>query len=150
MHPTFEDELPVLLHGLSAFLPSEQEARSFFSPIEKDLWEMAEALGNMGCPFVVIKCGSKGQLLWDGLSKRRWHIPAYPARVKDVTGAGDSFCGGFLVGLDTSDDPLEASLRGAVSASITIEGLGPLYALDAYPGLAEARLKSLRSAVREA
>jgi ribokinase len=79
---------------------------------------------------------------------KRWHIPAYPATIKDVTGAGDSFCGGFLVGLDQSQDPIEAALHGSISASFTIEGIGPLYPLDAYQGLAQARMDSLRSAVR--
>jgi hypothetical protein len=40
-------------------------------------------------------------------------------------------------------------LYGAVSASLTIEGSGPFYALDALPGLAEARLDALKDGVRK-
>ena len=148
MQPTFQDELPIILHGLDVFLPSENEAKAFFLPQEMDLWEMAEAFGAMGCRFVVVKSGAGGQFLWDQSAKKRWHIPAYPAKIKDVTGAGDSYCGGFLVGIDQTQDPIEAALRGSVSASITVEGIGPLYPSEAYPGLAQARLNSLRSAVR--
>lgn len=148
MDPTFQDELPIILHGLDVFLPSENEAKAFFLPQQMDIWEMAEEFGEMGCRYVVIKSGAGGQFLWDQSAKKRWHIPAYPAKIKDVTGAGDSYCGGFLVGMYQTQDPIEAGLRGSVSASITVEGIGPLYPLEAYPDLAQARLDSLRSAVR--
>jgi sugar/nucleoside kinase (ribokinase family) len=149
MEPRFQDDLQTILHGLDAFLPSESEARAFFRPEEPDVWEMAEVFGNMGSRFVVIKCGAIGQYIWDKDGHRRWHVPAYPVKVKDVTGAGDTFCGGFLVGLDQTNDIVEAALRGAVSASIAIEGVGPLFTLEAMTGLAQARLEALRPAVRE-
>jgi sugar/nucleoside kinase (ribokinase family) len=149
MEPAFQDDLPVILHGLDAFLPSEVESHTFFRPAEPDRWEMAEAFGNMGSRFVVIKCGASGQYIWDQDRRRRWHVPAYPVKVKDVTGAGDSYCGGFLVGLDQTCDIVEAALRGSISASIAIEGIGPLYTLEALPSLAQARLEKLRPAVRE-
>lgn len=148
MNHNFQDELHLIVHDLDIFLPSENEARSYFLPQDIDVWEMAETFGSMGCKIVVIKSGTKGQYLWDNVSRKRWHIPAYPANVKDVTGAGDSYCGGFLVGMDMTQDPLEAALHGSVSASITVEGIGPLYSIETYPGLAEARLESLRLAVR--
>jgi ribokinase len=148
MEPEFHDDLPIIVHGLDVFLPSINEARTFFTPQEYDLWEMAEEFGRMGCRYVVMKSGSSGQYLWDEDRKKRWHIPAYPAKLKDVTGAGDSYCGGFIVGLDQTGDPIEAALRGSISSSFTVEGIGPLYPLESYPGLAQARLDSLRPTVR--
>ncbi|WP_322808043.1 PfkB family carbohydrate kinase, partial [Thermanaerothrix sp.] len=65
----------------------------------------------------------------------------------DPTGAGDAFCGGFLAGYRQTYDPLAAVLHGNVSASLVIEGSGPFYALEALPGLAQARLEALRDAV---
>ncbi len=149
MTPIFKRDLPTLLKGIDAFLPSELEAREFFSRGIKDTWEIAEAFSEMGPRFVVIKRGNRGQALWDRDSKRRWLIPAYPSKIRDVTGAGDAFCGGFLVGLNETQDPVEASLRGSVSSSLVVEGSGALYALGATPGLAQARLSSLRSGLRE-
>lgn len=148
MKPDFHDDLPIIVHGLDVFLPSVNEARAYFTSQDIDVWEMAEEFGGMGCRFVVMKSGASGQYLWDHNQKKRWHIPAYPAALKDVTGAGDSYCGGFLVGMDQTQDPVEAALRGSISASFTLEGIGPLYPLEAYPGLAQARLESLRPAVR--
>ncbi|MGZ6347424.1 MAG: carbohydrate kinase family protein, partial [Anaerolineales bacterium] len=109
----------------------------------------AEALGDYGCEFIVVKRGARGQMLYDSVSKKKWEIPAYPARVVDVTGAGDSFCGGFLAGYQKSYDPLRAVLYGSVSASLTIEGTGALHVLETLPGLAQARLDSLDGLVRQ-
>lgn len=148
MTPDFKLDLPKLMQGIDAFLPSEMEARSFFAPTSPDIWRMADQFADMGCRYVVIKLGAKGQALLDATHEKRWEIPAYPAKVRDVTGAGDSFCGGFLVGLVQTGDPLEATLWGNISASLTVEGTGALYALDRTPGLAHARLKSLRTTVK--
>jgi hypothetical protein len=143
------DDVRTLLQGLTAFLPSEQELRALFWGRTDDLWQMAEVLGGYGCEFVVIKCGSQGQKLFDRVSKKRWEIPAYPVHPADLTGAGDSFCGGFLAGYQQSCDPLRAVLCGNVSASLTIEGSGVFHALEALPGLAQARLESLAGTVRQ-
>ncbi len=148
MKPDYRDKLPAIVTGLDAFIPSEEEAKAYFRPRELDIWEMSEAFGDMGCQFVIIKCGARGQTLWERISGRKWRIPAYPARVYDVTGAGDSFCGGFLIGLTQTENPVEAALYGSVSASIVIEGTGALFALDSLPGLLEARLEVLRPQVK--
>jgi sugar/nucleoside kinase (ribokinase family) len=149
MQPPFAEEVKQLVHGLDAFLPSEMEARAFFRDAPDDLWQAAETFGLMGAKVIVIKLGARGQYVYETATQRKWHVPAYPAKVKDVTGAGDAYCGGFLVGLAQTDDPVEAALRGAVSASIVIEGVGALYPLDSTPGLAEARLLALRDSVRQ-
>jgi hypothetical protein len=148
MNPTYWNDVPALLTGLTAFLPSEEELCSLFQGHSDDLWEMAEAVGAYGCEMVVIKRGEGGQLVYDTTGRARWEVPAYPVRVVDPTGAGDAFCGGFLAGYRTSYDPLEAALHGNISASLVVEGYGPFYALDALPGLAQARLDALRQSVR--
>ncbi|MDO9129075.1 MAG: carbohydrate kinase family protein [Anaerolineales bacterium] len=138
-----------LLHGLTAFLPSEEELRALFWGASNDLWEMAEELAAQGCELIVIKRGGRGQMLYDAPARKRWEIPAYPAHLADPSGAGDSFCGGFLAGCRQTYDPLRAVLYGNVSASLTIEGSGAFHALDALPGLAQARLQSLAEIVRQ-
>ena len=149
MNATTLEDIRSLLQGVTAFLPSEQEIRSIFWGRSNDLWEMAETLGSFGCEYIVIKRAAHGQMLYDSISKKRWEIPAYPARLEDPTGAGDSFCGGFSAGYQKTFDPLRAVLYGSVSASLTIEGSGAFHALDAMHGLAQARLDSLASLVRQ-
>jgi sugar/nucleoside kinase (ribokinase family) len=149
MTPTYWGDVPALLTGLTAFLPSEDEMRSLFQSRTNDLWEMAEALSAYGCEIIVIKCGERGQLLYDAATRNRWEIPPYPARFSNPIGAGDAFCGGFLAGYRRTYDPLQAVMYGNISASLVVEGNLPTYALEALPGLQEARLEALRQLIRK-
>lgn len=149
MNPTFFDDMPALLSGLTAFLPSEEEARALFQGKSADLWEICAALTASGCEIIVIKRGESGQYLYDAPSRARWEVPSYPSRMLNPIGAGDAFCGGFLAGIRKTYDPLQAVLYGSISASLVVEGNDPLYALDALPGLADARLEALKQSVRK-
>jgi len=149
MNPTYWDDVPALLTGLTAFLPAEEEVRNLFQGKSEDLWEMAEALAAYGCEIIVIKRGESGQLLYDAVRESRWEIPAYPVEVTNPTGVGDAFCGGFLAGYRRNYDALEAVLYGNISASVVAQGSGVFYALDVLPGLPEARLDALRKTVRK-
>ena len=149
MTPASRRNLPALLNGVTAFLPSEEEIRNLFQSETHDLWEMAEAVSLYGCDCVVIKRGRHGQLLYNAGTKEKWEIPAYTARMEDLTGVGDSFGGGFTAGYCKNYDPLEAVLYGNVSASLNIEGTGAFHPLDVLPGLAEARLSALENMVRK-
>ncbi len=149
MNGNYLDDLRSLLQGVTAFIPSEEQIRSLFWGRTDDLWEMAETLAGFGCEFIVIKRGGRGQLLFDSGTEKRWEIPAYPSGMVDPTGAGDSFCGGFLAGMAETYDPVRAVLHGNISSSLTIEGSGAFFALDTMPGLAQARINSLAELVRQ-
>jgi len=149
MNPVFWNDIPALLTGLTAFLPSEDEIRALFHGRSNDLWQMAEELSVYGCEIIVIKRGESGQYLYDATSHTHWEIPSYAARLVDPTGAGDAFCGGFLAGYRRTYDPLQAVLHGNISSSLVVEGSGPFFALDALPGLAQARLEALRESARK-
>lgn len=148
MNGSFLNDLRSLLQGVSAFMPSEDDMRTLFWGRTTDLWEMAETLGSFGADVIVIKRGTRGQLVYEHGSRRKWEIPAYPGRMVDPTGADDAFCGGFLAGFVADFDPLHAALQGNISASLSIEGSGPFYMLDCMPGLAQARMQSLADIVR--
>jgi sugar/nucleoside kinase (ribokinase family) len=149
MNPIFWDDIPTLLTGLTAFLPSEGEARSLFHGRSTDLWEIAEGLASYGCEMIVIKRGLNGVLVYEAAGKKRWEIPAYPVKRLNPSGAGSAFCGGFLAGYCRTYDPLEAALYGSISASLTVEGNTPFYPIDVLPGLPEARLEALRQTTRK-
>ncbi len=149
MNSEFWDRLPSIIPGLTAFLPSEGDLREFFKGKTDDIWEMIEMVGNWGAEIVVVKRGEKGQFLFDTAGKKRYEIPAYPSRMVDLTGAGDVFCGGFLIGYKKTFDPKEAVLYGNVAASFAVEGSGPFYANAVLPGLPQARLERLRDSIRE-
>lgn len=121
-----------ILPHIDVFLPSRMEIRSLFGE-DIDLWETAVILHDWGVQTVVIKNGRHGVLVSDSRNGRKVHIPAYhqdSSNVIDVTGAGDSFCGGFMVGLAQTKDPVQAAYYGTISSSLVVEGYGALYALS--------------------
>lgn len=105
-----------------------------------------------GPRFVVVKKGEHGSVLVtpEGL----FLLPAYPtARVKDPTGAGDSFAGGMMGHLARSGEVSEGRLRealayGTVVASLTVEEFGVRRLAAAGPQEVEARLAELRAITR--
>jgi ribokinase len=147
MVPRLHSRVEALLQNLDVFLPSEMEVRSLMTE-GVDLGDAAVEFARHGPRVVVIKMGDRGALVYERDSNRRTHVPPYPARVVDVTGAGDSFCGGFMVGLATTGDPIRAALYGTVSASFAIEGYGALHALNANPAEVRQRLVYLEQAIR--
>ena len=149
LDPSFIGDVPALVTGLTAFLPSETGLRRLYKGMSNDLWEMAADLAHYGCEFVVIRGDNGGQYLFDRVGEKRWEIGPYPVRVRNPYGSGNAFCGGFLIGYRQSFDPLEAACCGSVAASLAVEGSGPFYPLGALPGLAGARLEVIRDLVRE-
>jgi len=145
----FWRDLRLVLQGVDIFQPSEAKLRALFWGETDNLWEMAEKTSELGPQFIIVKRGPHGQMIFDAASRRRYEIPAYSSRLADPTGAGDAFAGGFLAGYQETKDVLLAACYGNVSASLKIEGSGPFYPLEVMPGLAQARLHSIKEMVRE-
>ncbi len=141
MVPRLWTHIEALLEHLDVFMPSEQEVRSLLGNL--DLWDAAAEFARHGPHVIVVKVGDRGALVYERDQDRRTHVPAYPACVVDTTGAGDSFCGGFMVGLATTNDPVRAAQFGTVSASFAIEDYGPRRVWGASHGEAQARLQYL-------
>jgi sugar/nucleoside kinase (ribokinase family) len=148
MLPSRQAYLAEILPFLDAFLPSDQEIRSLFGEEVSEVVykKAADQLAAWGARLVVIKRGAEGVLLREENGRfthlRPYHQPG-DKRVVDVTGAGDAFCGGFLVGLGQTQDPILAAKMGLVSASFVVEGYGALYALATAPFQAQARLPAV-------
>lgn len=106
---------------------------------------VVERLRSKRARIVVIRRGARGSMVVDTPSYQKHVIPAFPTRVVDPTGAGDAYCGGFLVGLAETSDLESAGLYGAVSASFVIEGVGAAHALRFTRIDAENRLLALRA-----
>ncbi len=138
--------LEELCSRVDAFLPSEMEVKLLLE--SDDLHAAALTFAGWGTSVVVIKCGPDGCLLYEKDLDRFTTIPAYPAQVLDVTGAGDVFSGAFAATLGHGEKPLHAALVGSAAASFAVEGYGALYALDAaHRGQFQERLQWLRERV---
>jgi sugar/nucleoside kinase (ribokinase family) len=96
---------------------------------ESNLARAARAVMALGPRAVVAKQGEYGAALFT--EEGFFALPGFPLEdVRDPTGAGDSFAGGFFGYLDGADEELdEASLRramgyGTVLASFNVEEFG--------------------------
>lgn len=127
-----------ILSHVEVFMPSLVEVRALLGSDVNPV-HAARLLADWGPKIVILKMGDRGSLYYDRETNRVVAIPAVPVAVKDVTGCGDAFCGGFMAGLCTLGDPRTAATWGAVSASYVLEGYGPSAILRATTKDARAR-----------
>lgn len=120
-------ELSELLGKMDIFSANQLEARSLVDV--EDPREQALHLAETGPRVVVIRLGSQGSLILDRETGELARVPAVPVKVLDPVGAGNAYCGGFLVGWSQTKDVKTAGIYGAVAASFLVEQVG-LPALD--------------------
>ncbi len=129
------EDVKTLLKKINCLVINEDEARLLAK--EHDLIKAAEKILDMGTDVVIIKKGESGSVMCNAEGDK-FILPAYPAaEVRDPTGAGDSFAGGFMGYLAQTGKTEFASLKAAVAygtvvASFTIAGfsLNGLTAVD--------------------
>ena len=135
-----------LLKKIDCLIINDAEARLLAD--EVNLIAAAEKILGMGPRIAVIKKGESGSLMCSNNDK--FILPAYPAvDVKDPTGAGDSFAGGFMGCLAQSGKADFETLKkaiayGTVVASFAIAdfSLSGLTSIDR--GDIDKRLETLR------
>jgi sugar/nucleoside kinase (ribokinase family) len=144
---TLED-LKTLLKKIDCLIINDDEARMLAG--QHNLIGAAQKILDMGPSVVIVKKGESGSLMCstDG---DIFILPAFPATdVKDPTGAGDSFAGGFMGYLaqsgKTDFDTLKTAVAyGTVLASFTIAD----FSLDGLTSIdrenIDKRLQELRN-----
>ena len=121
------DDLKVVLKKVDVLMVNDGEARQLSG--EVSLVKAAKAIMKMGPPFLVIKKGEHGALLFH--KNHVFSAPGLPLEeVFDPTGAGDTFAGGFIGHLaKTKDISFEnmktAVIVGSAMASFCVEKFGP-------------------------
>ncbi len=145
---TARDSLFAAIEEVDCVLINDAEIRELTQ--EPNLARAAREVMKRGPGAVVAKQGEYGAALFTETGF--FALPGYPLEdVRDPTGAGDSFAGGFLGYLDSHDGELtDASLRqamgyGTVLASYNVEAFGTerVAALDRAE--IDERLAALRS-----
>ncbi len=117
------DELMKVISRVDVLTINDEEARQMSG--EYSLVKAAHKIYNMGPKFLVIKKGEHGALLF--AEDQIFFAPALPlAQVFDPTGAGDTFAGGFMGYLASSDDTSfenvkRAVIHGSAMASFCVE-----------------------------
>ena len=128
------------LRRVHALLINDSELRELSG--NANLLAAGDSILSRGPRWLVVKRGEYGAVL---LSRTgRFLVPAFlVSRVKDPTGAGDSFAGGFMGHLARNGEVSEKTLReavvwGTVMASFCVEQFG----VDRLAGLQESAIQS--------
>ena len=113
------------LQGLDFFVPNESEAATITGmPVRNldDAKKCAEKLVTGGIGRVILTLGANGSLLAgrEGME----HLPAFPVKAIDSTGAGDAFIGSFAVFLAEGLAEREAVRRANLYAGLSTTGVG--------------------------
>ena len=126
---------------VDVFSPNHIELQAFFGisakPFNATIVEtlatafLASGVGKSGDGIILVRAGEHGSLLNRYGTPPYWQQPYYRhdlgtahPRIVDTTGTGNAFLGGFAVGLDETNDHLEAMRYGTVAASFMIEQIG--------------------------
>ncbi len=120
------DELKEVIKRIDILTINDEEARQLSG--EHSLVKAAAAIHEMGPKHLIIKKGEHGALLFS--DHQVFFAPALPlAEVFDPTGAGDTFAGGFMGYLASTDDlsfenMKRAVIYGSAMASFCVEKFG--------------------------
>jgi cytidine kinase len=144
-------DLKRLMKKIDCLILNETEARMLAN--EHNLITAAAKIEKLGPSVVVIKKGESGSIIRqkDG---QLFVLPAYPATiVKDPTGAGDSFAGGFMGYLAGQKKTDFATLKkavayGTVVASFTIADFSLKGLAKTTRRNIDSRLNELRNRVK--
>ncbi len=123
---TAKDSLSAAIAEVDVLVVNDAEIRMLTG--ESNLARAARQVMDMGPRAVVAKQGEYGAALFTGSGF--FALPGFPLEdVRDPTGAGDSFAGGFFGYLDSVDEIDDDELRramgyGTVLASFNVEEFG--------------------------
>jgi sugar/nucleoside kinase (ribokinase family) len=112
------------MESITAFIPSQEEVHRIWRPSNLSDWMREQAATYNRC--ITVKLGGRGSLVCEGSQNSILHVPALNVEVLDTTGAGDSYCGGFLAGLVAGKPMVECAAMGTVSASYVVQACGAL------------------------
>jgi len=113
------------LNGLDYFVPNEHEAEAILGSPVKNVDDAKQCAGKFlasGIRGVIITLGSNGSLL--ATKEASIHVPPFPVKTIDSTGAGDAFIGSFAVFLGEGLPEAEAVGRANLYAGLSTTGVG--------------------------
>lgn len=124
---------PKLLTLSQVFIINVEEAKRILGkddgkniPIKQLLKDIAD----LGPRMVIITDGIDGSYGYDGA--RYYQLPIFPAKLLEMTGAGDAYATGFMAGLFYGKDLPEAMRWGAANGASVVEHIGPQEGLLTY------------------
>jgi ribokinase len=130
------EALEPMLSKTFVAMPNSKELRILTR--KADYKRSAEILLEKGAEIVAVKLGGRGCYVTDGKESRM--IEAFRVKTVDTTGAGDSFCAGFLYGLISGKSLYECGRLGNFVASKCITKMGARAGLPTLEDLIKNKL----------
>lgn len=125
MLPENRDEFRKIVSLADVVSPNLLEAQQIYG--FHDEQTLLKMLLDDGAKVIALRLGEHGSLVSKQDTSEILSIPAAPVpKVVDQTGAGNTYCGGFMVGWHLTHDLLTATCYGATSASFALEKIGVL------------------------
>lgn len=117
---------PRLLSLTALFIVNIEEAKRISG--YKDTEDIAvkkllQGICDLGPKMAVITDGGEGSYGYDG--EKYYKLGVFPAKLLEMTGAGDAYATGVLAGLFHGKDLPEAMRWGAVNGAAVVEQIGP-------------------------
>jgi sugar/nucleoside kinase (ribokinase family) len=130
---------------IDAFSPALAESRQILGLQEPQ--EIIKMWLQLGCRLVALRLGSQGSLAGD-VDGNIYQVPATPAKVVDVTGAGNAYCGGLSFGLVAHKTIRECLAMASVSASFEIEQYGLCRISSRLENIRNSRMREIFSNIK--
>lgn len=125
---------PRLLTLSELFIVNKDEAGRILGR-EESIKKLLKGLADLGPKMVVITDGKEGSYGFDG--ENFYHIGIFPAKLLEMTGAGDAYATGLLAGLFYGNNLPQAMRWGAANGAAAVEEIGPQAGLLTYEKMQE-------------
>lgn len=143
MIPENTDEFRASLSIADMVSPNLLETRLIYGDHEPQV--LMRKMLDDGAKIAILRMGELGSLVADQ-SGEIITIPTVPVpEIIDVTGAGNTYCGAFLVGWVETGDLKQAAYYGAIAASFTLEQVGVVDPPKNKAQIRQERLEWLQS-----
>ncbi len=129
---------PQLLLLTELFIVNEEEAKRILGYQDEEdiaIKKLLKGLCDLGPRMIIITDGEEGSYGFDG--SKYYHLGIFPAKLLEMTGAGDGYATGVLAGLFYGKDLPEAMRWGAANGAAVVEQIGPQAGLLTYDKMQE-------------
>ena len=129
---------PRLLSLTAAFIVNKEEAKRIlgYKDIEDiTIKKLLKAICDLGPRMVIITDGKQGSYGFEG--EKYYHLEIFPAKLVEMTGAGDAYATASLAGLFYGQDLPQAMRWGAANGASVVEQIGPQAGLLTYHQMRE-------------
>ena len=141
---------PRLLSLTKIFIVNVEEAKIILGHKESDeipIKKLLKGIVDLGPQMAVITDGGKGSYGYDG--EKYFQLGIFPAKLVEMTGAGDAYATGTLAGLFHGKDLPEAMRWGAANGASVVEQVGPQAGLLTYHGMLEKLKENSKIVAKE-